>query len=116
MVHVIGDMLQSIGVIIAALLIWKWPEARIADPICTYLFSILVIFTTIPVFRECVGVLMENQPSGVDAAKIKNDIRSHTDGITDIQDFHVWALAGGKNILTAHIEVNCVTNHEKAHE
>ena len=74
-VHVVGDMLQSIGVIIAALLIKKWPEARIADPICTYLFSILVIFTTIPVFRECINILMENQPSGVDAAKVKNDIR-----------------------------------------
>ena len=57
--HVIGDMLQSIGVIIAAICIYIWPEAKIADPICTYIFSILVIFTTVPVFRDCVKVLME---------------------------------------------------------
>lgn len=77
-------MLQSVGVIIAALLIWKYPDAKIADPICTYLFSILVILTTVPVFKECISVLMEYQPSGIDAAKIKDDIRSHTDGIIDI--------------------------------
>jgi len=49
-VHVIGDMLQSIGVIIAAGLIWYNPEYKFADPACTFLFSILVMFTTIPVF------------------------------------------------------------------
>jgi len=58
-VHVIGDMLQSIGVIIASVLIYFYPEAKIADPICTYIFSILVIITTVPVFKSCMQVLME---------------------------------------------------------
>ena len=58
-VHVIGDMLQSIGVIIAAILITINDDFKIADPICTYLFSILVIMTTIPVFRDCMRILME---------------------------------------------------------
>ena len=58
-VHVIGDMLQSIGVIIAAILITINDDFKIADPICTYLFSILVIITTIPVFRDCMRILME---------------------------------------------------------
>jgi zinc transporter 2 len=67
-VHVIGDMIQSIGVIIAALIIHFFgdsnKEVLIVDPICTYLFSILVIFTTIPVFKDCVRVLMESNPKG----------------------------------------------------
>lgn len=58
-VHVIGDILQSIGVIIASVLIYFWPQAKIADPICTYVFSVLVLFTTIPVFTDCLKVLME---------------------------------------------------------
>lgn len=70
-VHVVGDMLQSIGVIIASLIIWKWPEAKVADPICTYIFSILVIFTTIPIFKDCMSVLMEKQPSGMNSALIR---------------------------------------------
>jgi len=70
-VHVIGDMLQSIGVIIAATIIYKWPEAKIADPICTYLFSILVMFTTIPVVKDCGKILMEGAPQGISIPEIK---------------------------------------------
>jgi len=66
-VHAIGDLLQSIGVIIAAIVISIWPNAKIVDPICTYLFSVLVMFTTVPVFRDCISVLMEQQPSGFDS-------------------------------------------------
>ena len=58
-VHAIGDLLQSIGVIIASVVITIWPNAKIVDPICTYIFSIIVMFTTIPVFKACVSILME---------------------------------------------------------
>lgn len=73
-VHVIGDMLQSIGVIIAAILIDIWPEAKVADPICTYLFSILVMMTTIPVFRDCMRILMEVQPNAIDSDHLRQDV------------------------------------------
>ena len=52
-VHIMGDMVQSIGVITAALIVKFKPEWKIADPICTYLFSILVLMTTVPIFIEC---------------------------------------------------------------
>ena len=61
-IHIIGDIVQSIGVVIASLIIFFYPEARIADPICTLLFTVLCIFTTIPIFIECMGVLMEATP------------------------------------------------------
>ena len=73
-VHVIGDMLQSIGVIIAALLIFFYPEAKIADPICTYLFSILVIITTIPVFKDCMRIIMECQPKEINNRELKEKL------------------------------------------
>lgn len=40
-IHVLGDLVQSIGVIIAGAVIWAKPEYRIADPLCTFVFSIL---------------------------------------------------------------------------
>lgn len=73
-VHVIGDMLQSIGVIMAALIIMYYPKYKVADPICTYIFSILVMFTTIPVFRDCIGILMEQQPKGINTEKMKHNL------------------------------------------
>ena len=73
-VHVIGDMLQSIGVIIAAILIYIFPKAVICDPICTYIFSIIVLCTTVPVFKDCMRVLMEACPIDIDLQKIRNKI------------------------------------------
>lgn len=76
MIHVIGDILQSIGVLIAALLIYFFGEKKnekgeivfsywqYADPGCTYLFSLLVLFTTFGVAKECLRVLMEGTPTG----------------------------------------------------
>jgi Co/Zn/Cd efflux system component len=59
-------MLMSIGVIIASVIIYINPDYKIADPICTYLFSIIVCFTTIPVFKDCIRVMMEGTPENID--------------------------------------------------
>lgn len=67
--HVIGDILQSIGVAIAGALIW-WnqddPRWYLADPICTFIFSVVVLLTTKSILRDIVHVLMERTPTGVD--------------------------------------------------
>jgi solute carrier family 30 (zinc transporter), member 2 len=57
---------MSIGVIIASVIIYFKPEWKIADPMCTYLFSVIICFTTIPVFKECVFVLLEATPGEID--------------------------------------------------
>ncbi|VDP21352.1 unnamed protein product [Onchocerca flexuosa] len=59
MIHVIGDLLQSIGVLIAALLIFFNESWSIADPICTLIFSIIVLCTTIYIIRDAIFVLLE---------------------------------------------------------
>lgn len=41
--HALSDMLNSIGVCIAAVIIWTWPKAKIADPICAFIFAVLVV-------------------------------------------------------------------------
>ncbi len=61
-IHVIGDLIQSVGVLIASGLIWYRPQWRIADPICTFLFSILVLGTTLYIFRDILRILMEGKP------------------------------------------------------
>lgn len=64
--HAVGDLLQSVGVIIASIVIYTDPRYKVADPICTYIFSIIVMFTTIPVFQDCFRILMEHTPEDVD--------------------------------------------------
>ena len=65
-VHVIGDIIQSIGVVIAAQIIFFFPKASIADPITTMIFTVICIFTTVPIFKECMSVLMEATPKQID--------------------------------------------------
>ena len=58
-IHVIGDFLQSLGVFIAAIVIYFKPEWNIIDPVCTFVFSVLVLGTTLRILRDTVNVLME---------------------------------------------------------
>lgn len=73
-IHLLGDMVQSIGVIAAAIIIFVKPEYQIADPICTYLFSFLVMMTTVPIFRDCIAMIMEEAPSEIDVLEMYNEI------------------------------------------
>ena len=55
-VHVLSDFVQSLGVFIAALVIYFKPEWNIIDPICTFLFSVLVLGTTLAIMRDAILV------------------------------------------------------------
>jgi len=101
-VHMIGDMVQSVGVIAAAVIIYFKPEWKIADPICTFLFSILVMITTVPIFSDCMRILMESAPTDVEVLDIYNAILA-LPFVDEIHDFHVWNLSDEKPVLTAHV-------------
>jgi zinc transporter 2 len=74
MIHIIGDIIQSIGVIIAAILIYFFPNYQIIDPLMTIFFSVIVIFTTIPIIKQCIIVIMEGTHSDYDTDEIKKII------------------------------------------
>ncbi len=74
LIHVIGDIIQSVGVLIAAIVLYFYPNYWMIDPICTFLFSILVLFTTIPIMIECIKVFMEATPYNIDIVKLTSDL------------------------------------------
>lgn len=55
-IHVLGDFLQSIGVFCAAVVVYFKPEWRLADPICTFIFSVIVLYTTVTILKDAVLV------------------------------------------------------------
>jgi zinc transporter 2 len=93
---------MSVGVCIAATIIYFKPEYRIADPICTYLFSVIVLCTTIPVVKECTFVLLEGSPDSIDIEEITTDLLN-IEGVVDMHDFHIWAISVNKFSLSAHM-------------
>jgi zinc transporter 2 len=104
-IHVIGDLVQSIGVAIAGGLIWYHqddPRWALADPICTFLFAALVLGTTFAILRDIGNVLMERAPRGADVARIYSDVLE-IEGVEDIHDLHVWSLTPGIPLLCAHV-------------
>jgi zinc transporter 2 len=75
MIHIIGDFIQSIGVLIAALIIYFFENLTIMDPICTVLFSVIVMFTTVPIAKQCIHVLTESAPVDMDLEEMLEEFR-----------------------------------------
>lgn len=100
--HVLGDLLMSVGVIIAAVIINIRPTWTIVDPLCTYLFSVVICCTSFPVFKDCIIVLMEGTPGDFDVEKLENDIIDMP-GVEELHDLHLWSISAGKYSLSCHI-------------
>ncbi len=102
-------MIQSGGVIIAGAIIYFFeashPGIVIVDPICTFLFCIIVIFTTIPVTTECLNVLMEASPKEVNIKALTEEL-GEVVGVVDIHDVHLWSISMGKPSISLHISSN----------
>jgi solute carrier family 30 (zinc transporter), member 2 len=103
MIHVIGDLLQSVGVIIAAICIRIWKEAEIVDSICTFVFCFIILCTTIPLLIDCVKLLMESLPNGINIDKIEEALLK-IDNVTEVHDLHIWALNSSNYSLTVHLK------------
>jgi zinc transporter 2 len=71
MIHIIGDIIQSIGVIIAAIIVYFFPKFHSVDPIMTLIFSIIVMFTTVPIIKQCIYVIMQKTPPGYNVDEVK---------------------------------------------
>ena len=70
----LGDLLNSVGVTIAAGFIIVWPEAWWCDPLCTFLFSAITFVTTVQTFRCCIATFLEATPEHIDVEEIKVDL------------------------------------------
>jgi Co/Zn/Cd efflux system component len=71
--HVLGDLVQSVGVMLAGLVIWFFPEWQIVDLLCTLLFSVLVLATTVNIMRDILEVLLESTPRAINAEEVRQE-------------------------------------------
>jgi len=101
--HVLSDMLGSVGAIVAALLMiffgWGW-----ADPLASVIVAILVLRSGYFVSKSSLHVLMEGTPRNVDVEEVVQAI-SRIEGVMAVHDLHIWSITSNLNALTAHIVV-----------
>ena len=98
-------MIQSIGVLISSVIIKLFPAAKLADPVCTLLFSVIVMCTTATVLRDTVRILMEGRPRSVDYDRIFEAL-GNIDSVVKVHDLRIWSLTVDQVALTAHLAVN----------
>ncbi|XP_074575829.1 metal tolerance protein 1-like [Curcuma longa] len=102
--HVLGDSIQSVGVMIGGAIIWWKPEWKVIDMACTLFFSIIVLITTIKMLRDILEVLMESTPRQIDATKLEEGL-CRLDGVVAIHELHIWAITVGKVLLACHVTI-----------
>uniref|UniRef100_A0A8B9NGP7 Proton-coupled zinc antiporter SLC30A8 n=1 Tax=Accipiter nisus TaxID=211598 RepID=A0A8B9NGP7_9AVES len=111
-VHAIGDLFQSISVLISALIIFFKPEYKIADPICTFVFSIFVLATTITILRDILIVLMEGISKGFAYDAVKARILA-VEKVESVHNLHLWSLTMNQTILSAHVATADAVDSQK---
>ncbi|KDP42195.1 hypothetical protein JCGZ_02925 [Jatropha curcas] len=100
--HVMADLIQTVGVMVAGVIIWLKPEWLVVDLICTLIFSGFVLYSTIPMLRDVYGILMERTPCEINIGKVECGLKS-IKGVQDIHDLHIWAITVGKLVLSCHV-------------
>ncbi|MGN7478266.1 cation diffusion facilitator family transporter [Solibacillus silvestris] len=102
--HVVSDMIGSVGAIIAALLImffgWGW-----ADPLASVFVAALVIRSGFYLTKASLHILMEGTPAGINTEAIIQTIKQMPE-IDGVHDLHIWSITSGLNALSCHIVVD----------
>lgn len=109
--HVIGDMLGSVGAITAALLIYFFGWG-LADPIASVAVAILIIISGWRVTKDSFHVLMEGAPEQVKLDEVKGEILKIPE-VKDVHDVHVWSITSGVFMLSGHIAVEGEGAHDR---
>ena len=111
-IHVIGDFVQSVGVLIAAIIIYINPDYKLADPICTFIFSVLVILTTAPIIKDIYYVLMEAHPLNIKYEDVVKDL-CEIPKVVQAHNLHIWCLTMEKIAMSVHLVTENNTNTQE---
>ncbi|HZI27264.1 MAG TPA: cation diffusion facilitator family transporter [Gemmatimonadaceae bacterium] len=101
--HVIGDLLGSVGTVIAALVV-RTTGWLTADPIASMVVTLLVVRSAWRLVRESVDVLLEATPAHISLGRVREGLQSIA-GIESVHDLHVWTVTSGMVAMSAHAVV-----------
>lgn len=106
-----SDLLGSIGVIVAAIVIrttgWAWVDSLVAAGI-----GLWVLPRTWVLLKASINILLQGVPEGVDIEKLETALRSIV-GVVDLHNLHVWGLTSGKTVMSAHVIVDPALTDER---
>ncbi|RTM14595.1 MAG: cation transporter [Bradyrhizobiaceae bacterium] len=101
--EVLSDMLGSIGVIVASLLI-MWKDWTLADPIIGAGIGLFIVPRTWTMLKQVTHILMEGTPANIDLAVLERKL-GEIAGVTAVHDLHVWTVTSGFDAMSGHLVV-----------
>src|SRR5260370_15599959 len=104
-VHMLGDLVGLIGIIIGAIVIryTGWQEI---DPLLSILIGVLIIWTAWDIIKESLNILLEGLPRGLELQSVVAAMRS-VEGVLDVHDLHIWRSEEHTSELQSHLNLVC---------
>ncbi|OXB68297.1 hypothetical protein ASZ78_015237 [Callipepla squamata] len=121
LLHVMGDALGSVVVVVAATIFHVLPlEANAPcnwqcyiDPSLTVIMVFIILSSAFPLIKETSVILLQMVPKGVNMQLLTDRLAS-IPGVSSLHEVHVWELAGGRNIATLHVKCQTPTDYQDA--
>ena len=99
--HVVGDAISSVGVIVAAVIIWfsgwEW-----VDPLMSVFIGVIIVISSWRVLKSSLHILVEGVPENLSVEKIGQSMAG-VSGVQDVHDLHIWSICSGHIALSAHV-------------
>jgi len=102
--EVVGDLLGSVGVIVAAAVIGLTGWAY-ADPIVAVIVALMILPRTFALGRSAVRILVQAAPEHLDITVVRARLAA-VPGVCDVHDLHVWTLTSGMDVASAHLSLD----------
>lgn len=109
--HVVGDLLGSVGAILAAgvILLTGWTPI---DPILSLLVALLIVRSAWNLVSRSWHVLMEGTPEGIDVGALRQELTAAVPGVLDIHHVHLWSLTPERPLMTLHASISETADHD----
>ncbi|WP_134726883.1 cation diffusion facilitator family transporter [Paracoccus luteus] len=101
--HVMGDLLGSVGAIVAAVVIWFTDWTPI-DPILSVFVSLLILRSAWKLLKNTLHILLEGAPDNASSAEISDHLRKTVRGLQKVSHIHVWSLTSGRVLATLQVQ------------
>ena len=101
--EVLSDLLSSVGVIVAAALIWFTGRTWI-DPLFSVLIGLFILPRTWTLLKEAIDILLEGTPKEFSLAELETQMRQVT-GVISVHELHVWTITSGRFAASAHVRI-----------
>ncbi len=100
-VHMLGDALGSVAIIIGALGI-RYTGWAVIDPVLSILIGLLIIWSAKDIIVESLDILLEALPAGVNFQQVATAVKG-VEGVIDVHDLHIWSLGSNNRALSCHV-------------